>query len=372
MESLVSWQSAKFRETLAKDVTRGMRFAAGNHKGLIGKVPVGYAVERVTIGVKRSGEPHIVGRLIPDPEKAPKVQEAFRLRAEGRSYAEIHKVVGLFPAIQYYSYLFRNRIYLGIFDWGGASYPDYCPPLVDSETWEQVQAINRENEKRMESRHPRRVSSSFLLSGLLHCGKCGRLMSGLSAQDRSGGRYRYYTCGGWSYTDDPCRAPRIRADKLESVVMDRLKALFEDEGEMRRLQDLAREEAEKTHKSRGGKIGGLKKEMGALERRIGRVVAAIEAAGHSESLIGSLKELESRRDAVRLELYELESAKPLESAPGALDMGKFTAETWKLIEGAEFRDKQLLLRSLVGEIRAMREGGKTVGEIEIAGGVLRF
>jgi hypothetical protein len=44
---------------------------------------------KVQIGVKRDGEPHLVSQWVPDAELAPRVRQAFEMRAAGASYGEI-------------------------------------------------------------------------------------------------------------------------------------------------------------------------------------------------------------------------------------------------------------------------------------------
>jgi site-specific DNA recombinase len=146
LESLVAWQHAKFRETLAKDVRRGMRFAIATHHAVYGKIPTGYTSEPLTLGLRKDGSPHVVNRLVVDPLTAPRVALAFQLRAAGRTIREIHELVHLFPHRESYGHFFRNKVYLGILEWGGDQYVDYAPPLIDLAVWQAVQSVNLQND----------------------------------------------------------------------------------------------------------------------------------------------------------------------------------------------------------------------------------
>ncbi len=63
------------------------------------------------------------------------------------------------------------------------------PPLIDRATFDAVQAL-------LKARHPTLMPSAVIsgptmLTGLIHCAKCGGAMT---IRTGKGGRYRYYAC----------------------------------------------------------------------------------------------------------------------------------------------------------------------------------
>lgn len=95
------------------------------------------------------------------------------------------------------------------------------PPILDRGLFAQVQALLDDPERR------RRAARKYvyLLSGRVRCGACGAAMVG---QNLNGGRYRYYRCrrsfAGPAF--DRCESLYVRADELESVVIDQLAGLL--------------------------------------------------------------------------------------------------------------------------------------------------
>lgn len=93
-----------------------------------------------------------------------------------------------------------------------------CPPLISNEEWDRAQKIGP---PRMT---PRRQGSSYLLTGLLYCGRCGGRMTG-GGMHRREVFYRYYQCHNYR-AYKTCHAPRIRADHLEAQILEHLQRHF--------------------------------------------------------------------------------------------------------------------------------------------------
>ena len=69
---------------------------------------------------------------------------------------------------------------------------DGLPAIVSRELFGRVQALMRSRAPKRA--HPRRVGSSYLLSGLVKCRSCRRALSG---QDSKSGKFSYYVCQSW-------------------------------------------------------------------------------------------------------------------------------------------------------------------------------
>ena len=93
--------------------------------------------------------------------------------------------------------ILRNEVYTGTLVWGAGAKDKEEPVRVDkafpaiiSKT--QFRCVNRQMRSRAPKKtHPRRVGSSYLLSGLVKCRRCNRALSG---QDSKGGKFAYYVC----------------------------------------------------------------------------------------------------------------------------------------------------------------------------------
>ena len=97
--------------------------------------------------------------------------------------------------------------------------PKCHEPLISNSNFDQVQKFLTMGQPR--SQHPRTVSSQYLLSGLLHCGKCGSAMSGCWAKS---GKYFYYGCvKHQKMGEDFCDCHSISKEKIENFIVERLK-----------------------------------------------------------------------------------------------------------------------------------------------------
>ena len=68
--------------------------------------------------------------------------------------------------------------------------------------------------------HPRRVGSTYLLSGLVRCRTCKGALSG---QDAKSGRYAYYVCQSiMKRGRDACETPRLNARRFEEMVVGKM------------------------------------------------------------------------------------------------------------------------------------------------------
>ena len=137
-----------FREQLAENVKMGNERAIREGKWL---------------NRSKTGYSRIDGELIPNDD-APRVQEIFRLRAQGRSHREIENATGIkFSTV---GSILRSRIYLGEVFYNGEWSPGRHEPIVSDDEW---RAANR-------GFVPGRPRGKDILSGRVRCGLCGRRM----------------------------------------------------------------------------------------------------------------------------------------------------------------------------------------------------
>lgn len=190
--------------------------------GTIGKAPIGY------LNIRK----RVLGRDIRtvevDPDRASLVQMAFRCYATGEytitGIAELLEAVGLRtpmtakrppkPLARSAVYkMLKNEYYRGMVSFDGSKTDGQHEPIVDAETFEQVQrvlqahALSGDKARRHE----------HYLKGSLFCGECGgRLI--FTIVKGNGGRYRYFRCFGRHNRRNGCRAPHSRTDEVEAAV----------------------------------------------------------------------------------------------------------------------------------------------------------
>lgn len=293
LESIYAYKDAKFRVDMARDVRRGQRYVVEvYHAWPFGPVPAGYQREPIEGISHRDGSHRHIHRLVVNPETAPAIVQAFNERAAGATYEEImHAHPGLVTYFSSIAAILRNKIYLGIYEAPSYRVEQFCQPLVDAETWEQVQIVNKQRQERTGTGHPRRVRSSFLLSGLLHCGVCGRGCTGANSL-KVNKLYRYYVCTSRTYSD-PCQAAHIPATALETIVLEIVRGVVLSQpvlddiaAEMERLRgDIAPDDSAERRLR--------------VQNQIDRVLSAIRDAGHSPALLDELRRLETQLSGIR-------------------------------------------------------------------------
>ena len=214
-----------YSRNLANEVIKGMGEKARNG-GTLGKAPLGYVNVR-----GRDEHGREVRTVELDEERAPLVRLAFTEYATGnwtvRQLAEHLNTLGLsipptprrcakpITATRLHEIL-RHPYYKGIVTFQGVEYPGKHEPLVDSQTWQTVQAIlasRRYGERQ-------RIHNHFLKSTVV-CGQCGARLSVQNAKNSKGTIYPYFVCARRCRLHD-CAFTAVLID----VVEDRMVELY--------------------------------------------------------------------------------------------------------------------------------------------------
>jgi site-specific DNA recombinase len=196
------------------------------------------------------------GRLVVNKAEAERVCEIFRLFIENPS------LIGLARELNHRSWalkrwrtkegrfygggafnkhnlkcLLKNAAYIGKVNFRGTVYDAEHEVIVEQETWDRVQKLLGPRPR--ETRRPS-TKVSAILAGLLRCEPCGCAMSPTYAQ-KGRSRYRYYVClkahrQGWA----TCPSKSVPANKIESFVVEQIRAIGRDPGLLARTVDAAR------------------------------------------------------------------------------------------------------------------------------------
>ena len=214
-----------YSRNLANEVIKGMGEKARNG-GTLGKAPLGYLNVRA-----RDENGREIRTVALDEERAPLVRLAFTEYATGnwtvRQLADHLNTLGLsipptprrcakpITATRLHEIL-RHPYYKGIVTFQGVEYPGKHEPLVDSQTWQTVQAIlasRRYGERQ-------RIHNHFLKSTVV-CGQCGARLSVQNAKNSKGTIYPYFVCARRCRLHD-CAFTAVLID----VVEDRMVELY--------------------------------------------------------------------------------------------------------------------------------------------------
>jgi len=254
-------------------------------------VPVGYQRKAVA-----KGHPDH-GKIEPDPDAAPVVAEAFRMRAAGESISTIRDYMrssGVERSFHAVGEMFTSRAYRGEIHFG-----DYTPNLsaheaiIDERTWQQVQRV------RVSRGRPAKSNRLLARLGVLRCATCGARM----VVGRSNSVNAAYRCPA---TGDCQHRASIKAETVEREVVKHVKAALSDvkgrasvEGHARKAEEaLDAAQADLDAALRSFTANGLEGETAARER---------------------LAELRSIRDAAQAQVDQLPTQAPVLEISGDED-----------------------------------------------------
>jgi site-specific DNA recombinase len=225
---------AQFERELAGERIRD-KIAASKKKGMWmgGLPPLGYDVKDRKLVVNEEEARtvlHIFRRYLElKSVRALKTElEEARIRSKRRTYADGTCCGGQKLSRGALYLMLQNRIYRGEITHKGSAYPGEHSEIVDQALWDQVQTSLAEN--RVSREVGAYAKQPSLLAGLAFDETGERLTP--SHAVKKGTRYRYYVSRSLivGTAKDHSKGRRIPAGNLESLVVNRLRAFFTDQG----------------------------------------------------------------------------------------------------------------------------------------------
>ncbi|HDZ71325.1 MAG TPA: recombinase family protein [Aurantimonas coralicida] len=147
------------------------------------------------------------------------------------------------------------------------------PPIIDRETFDAVQArLKARNPKVMPARV---ISGPTMLTGLIHCAKCGGAMT---IRTGKGGRYRYYACSMKARQGQTaCEGMAVPMEKLDDLVADHLESQLLQPERLETILASVLDRRQEQSERRRDHIAELNKRAAESELRLKRLYDAIEA-----------------------------------------------------------------------------------------------
>ena len=360
MEAIIESVDEFYSENLAQEVTRGMREAASRGFWIAPIAPYGYRKVHVADGAKKRPKLEI------DPERATTVKRVFRMAESGSSVLDIVKTLNAegiaSPAGKEWSKtgihkMLSNVAYTGTLVWGksdkGNAKPvtveDAFPALVSKSQFRRVADLMR---SRAPSKiHPKRVASTYLLSGLVKCASCRRALTGQSAKS---GRFAYYVCQSkLKRGRAACKAPRLNARRFESLVVDKMRSNVLTERNIRDLAKLVDEEMDGAAREHREKLEAIRAGLDDARRRLGRLYAAIEDSDLEVSdLAPRIRELRDREQKLLDAEREAETAlSDRRTVMGDVErIAAFAEDLGEFLKNSELTERRAFISSFVEEI----------------------
>lgn len=321
VESIIHFAAEQDLIALSLSTRRGMRELAK-----LGYIPSGcepargYMVQITTL--EMGGRERQARRWVQDPEVWPFVLKAWRMKLDGVSNKRIWAEIGLYKSPACLTTMFRNQTYKGELHFGrdGDEVIIPVPAAVTPEEWQVVQ----DRRPQIGDGSPRRKASTYLLSGLLICRRCGAAMVGhfsvgtVRADGYRRQTWRYYICSGRQNRRD-CQMPRLKADAVEAAVLEVFRdqvlteaSIAESCRAMAAMREGERPLLEQRH-------AGLQSELEAAEGKLSRLLDALEE-GTSGAITVRVREREQEVARLRLAAEDVRRQAVAANQPAMLDI----------------------------------------------------
>lgn len=270
------------RETISENVKLGMSARAREGKWNGGKV-LGYdIVEIPSEGKKRKNT-----KLVINETEATTIRRIFELYSKGNGYKSVVNTInkeghrskrGNAFATATVKEILTNPVYIGMIrynlrqDWNKKRRKGINPnpilvegehdAIIDRETWEKVQVINKQRSKKQQ----RRYSTEALLTGILKCPVCGSAMTisrtTNTLKDGTKKVEEYYACGAWkSKGTAVCNSNTIKINKADEYVLDKVMELVNEEVVLKKIVD-------NINKNKSNKLKPLLKSLDVVNKEI--------------------------------------------------------------------------------------------------------
>ena len=310
MEALFESMADYFSKNLAREVRKGQRETALQHKHLGGTPPLGLEVDPQT------------RKYVINEKEAEIVRIIFEKYADGIGYNQILSYLNSmgyrtkrgnqFGKNSLYSIL-ENEKYVGTYVFNkrleknavGKRNPtvipreewiiaeDVIPAIIDQRTFDIVQAKMSENKRRAGQYTAKEI---YLLSGLIFCGECGRSMCGnVRTNGRRSGNYASYRCSR-RHNKQGCHNKEIRRDYIDNYVLDELYNRLFSKVSLKNLTEMLNDYNAMMSSQSDSEITAIKTQIQDIDCKINRLLELVSEGGIKiDTIGGKLKELEAQR-----------------------------------------------------------------------------
>jgi len=215
-------------------------------------------------------------------------------------------------------YMLKNPVYVGKIRWREVHYKGRHDPLVSDVLFEKVQEVLQERHEELKGRRWHN-GDERLLTGIIKCARCKSHMFGGGGY-KKGVQVPYYVCSK-RFNDHDCEQEYIRAELLESAVLEDVKAMFRDESFMARIWAEANRRLSAEKPDVEQEIGKVETQMAKIRATIERYFKAFEAKtmkpeictqrvqdlnAQMEQLEAERRDLEARRERLELPAIDRE------------------------------------------------------------------
>ena len=226
------------------------------------------------------------------------------------------------------------------------------PAIINKDQFSRVTKLMRSRAPK--TSHPRRVGSTYLLSGLVKCKACNRALSG---QDAKSGQFAYYVCQSiMKRGKDACHTPRLNARRFEQMIVDKIRSNILTEKSITDPVRAVDEEMDGVAGEQRKRLKTIEDELEDVKRMLGRIWNAIETTDiDMADASDRLKEHRERKE--RLEDGAADARAVLSRRRAYLDdvntIAAYAKEMKNFLQESELTERRAFIESFVKEIMAI-------------------
>ena len=250
-----------------------------------------------------------------------------------------------------------NEAYTGTLVWGANAKDNAEPVRVEKAfpaviTKAQFGRVGNLMRSRAPKRsHPRRVGSTYMLSGLVKCKACNRALSG---QDAKSGQFAYYVCQSiMKRGKDACHTPRLNARRFEEMVIEKIRTSILTDGSIAELVKAVDEEMDGVAAEQRKRLKTIEDELEDVKRRLGVIWNALETS-NLDVTEASERINEHRERKERLEDAAADARAVLSERRAHLDdvntIAAYARDMKDFLEESELTERRTFIESFVKEI----------------------
>ena len=363
LEGIIESVDEFYSENLAQEVLRGMREAASRGFWIGSRKPYGYNRVMVQDGPKKRPT------LERDPDTSPVVERIFDMAQAGKGMLPIAETLNdegvASPAGKLWSkntvhFILKNEVYTGTLIWGAKSkdkaepvrVEKAFPAIVSKTRFRRVNSLMRSRAPKIA--HPRRVASSYLLSGLVKCKACNRALSG---QDAKSGQFSYYVCQSiMKRGKDACKTPRLNARRFEEMVVGKIRSNVLTDGNIRALVKVVDEQMDGVAQEQRTKLETIEDELEDVKRKLGRIWHFVETTDiDMADAAARIREHRDRQEC--LEDLATEARAILSQRRAELDdvetIAAYAQDMSEFLNESELTERRAFIETFVKEIVVM-------------------
>ena len=226
------------------------------------------------------------------------------------------------------------------------------PAIISKAKSQRVNRLMRSRAPKIA--HPRRVGSTYLLSGLVKCHRCNRALSG---QDAKSGQFSYYVCQSiMKRGKDACDTPRLNAHRFEEMVVGKIRANVLTEGNIRALVKVVDEQMDGVAREQRKRLEAIEDELEDVKRKLGRIWHFVETTDiNMADASDRIKEHRERQE--RLEDAAADARAILSQRRAVLDdvntIAAYAQDMSEFLKDSELTERRAFIETFVKEIVVM-------------------